>query len=576
MQNTTQPFVRRTNILQDESLASLLFRLTALNSYESLSLLEGIVLEDPDIRSNFWDNFEYPRKFSTYERLIALTRLDIHSLYRCTLHRFAAILTPPPSSIAYFQLPTGITVPYFPIGYFKYQLRVLKAVQFCPKCLSESKYYRIRWAPVAISVCLKHRCLLIDRCQVCNQAVSLQAVMNSSCERCQASLIGIKTVSISDDEFGLLSQKIIQSWLMDLVMPEFARSQLPLEPLEVLYSFLNDLQYCIAQLRVGSIIYKLKDELPSNLTQQRLDQNIPTPYESFRFYTTACKALLNWPEGFHEFLFHYRNSRTVDYPSSHIPRGTNKKNRLIPGPLLGNLGYLYSRYIRHEWMYPQFKFVQEAFQAHIADNYWLNLSGHYVTLGKKHPELADRCEWVSIEDAADFLEISVETVEFLLGGDEVNYKYSIEDSAQLVSKKKVISLRANQARLLPLGRVVRKLGLNENIIKDLARAGLLTTEIRHYASNQLSFEEYTAESIVALLKNVTPHIKEISPQEISGDRVWLKLNGARRWPLIGHDVATIIRQLMLGNLRAYHLKDQPFRLGNLLFKIADIGALKIL
>jgi hypothetical protein len=127
-----------------------------------------------------------------------------------------------------------------------------------------------------------------------------------------------------------------------------------------------------------------------------------------------------------------------------------------------------------------------------------------------------------------------------------------------------------------LGRVVRQIGLNENIIINLARVGILSTERGCFDYNKHAFEKYTAESIAALLKNVIPHIKEISPQEKSGDRVWLKLNEARRWPLVGIDVTTIIRQLMLGNLRAYHFKDQPFRLGDLLFRLADIGALKIL
>ena len=79
-----------------------------------------------------------------------------------------------------------------------------------------------------------------------------------------------------------------------------------------------------------------------------------------------------------------------------------------------------------------------------------------------------------------------------------------------------------------------------------------------------------------MLKNVTPHIKEISLEEVSERGVWLKLNGAQRWPLIEHDVVTIFRHLIQGNLRAYHPKDRSIRLGDLLFKLADIGALKIL
>lgn len=124
-----------------------------------------------------------------------------------------------------------------------------------------------------------------------------------------------------------------------------------------------------------------------------------------------------------------------------------------------------------------------------------------------------------------------------------------------------------------MGRAVRQLGLNENIIKDLARAGLLTTEYRTYIPNQLSFEEYTAASIAALLKNVALRIKDISLQEASEESVWLKLSEVRRWSVVKLGVATLFRQLMQGNLWAYHPKDQHFRLGNLLFKLADIESL---
>jgi TniQ protein len=574
MQNASQSLISRTSILQDESLMSLLIRLTTLNFYELPVFLRRIVSEHPNTLSYFKDDIEFPLKSITYEKLTSLTQLDANSLYKTTLHRFAAILTPPPYTIAYFRLPTGIIAPYFPKGYSYNQLRLQRAVQFCPKCLEEEAYYRLRWAPVAISACLQHECLLVDRCQACKQAVSLQSVMKARCDRCRADLTKVRTVSIGDDENGLLAQKIIQSWLMEQVTPEFAMSQLPSEPIAVLYSFLTDLQYCLARLRVGSSIHKLNGEPPSSVIQHRLDEHKPTPSESYRFYTTACKSLLYWPEGFHEFLFNYRNNLVAEHPSPEEGRGTSKKTGPIRGPLLNNLGYLYARCVCQEWKYPEFKFVQEAFHSHIADNYWLDHSGEYAKLSKKHPELADRCCWVSIVDAADFLEISPDAVEFLIGGEQGVYQNSTQDAAQLVSKKIIIALRANQARLLPLRRAMRQLGLNEKFIKDLARVGLLTTEYRYYASNQLSFEEYTAESIAAFLKNVKRHIIDISLQEVSEEGVWLNLIGVRRLLSAKKlNVVTIFLQLVQGNLWAYYPQDQHFRLRDLLFKLADIESL---
>ena len=77
MQNTSQPLINRTQILQDESLLSLLIRLTTLNFYELPVVLRGIVLEDPNTLSYFRDDLEFPLKSTTYEKLTSLTQLDI-------------------------------------------------------------------------------------------------------------------------------------------------------------------------------------------------------------------------------------------------------------------------------------------------------------------------------------------------------------------------------------------------------------------------------------------------------------------------------------------------------------------
>lgn len=77
MQNTSQPLINRTQILQDELLLSLLIRLTTLNFYELPVVLRGIVLEDPNTLSYFRDDLEFPLKSTTYEKLTSLTQLDI-------------------------------------------------------------------------------------------------------------------------------------------------------------------------------------------------------------------------------------------------------------------------------------------------------------------------------------------------------------------------------------------------------------------------------------------------------------------------------------------------------------------
>jgi hypothetical protein len=74
MQNASQPLISRTSILQDESLLSLLVRLTTLNFYELPGFLRRIVLEHPNTLSYFKDDLEFPLKSTTVQFMFNQTR----------------------------------------------------------------------------------------------------------------------------------------------------------------------------------------------------------------------------------------------------------------------------------------------------------------------------------------------------------------------------------------------------------------------------------------------------------------------------------------------------------------------
>jgi TniQ len=245
-----QPLLNRANFLPDESLLSLLIRLTDLNSYDSLSILKGLVLDDPSYLEHVSDDFEIPSKARTYEKLSILTQLDVHSLYMATLHRFAPILTSPPNAVAFMRLPNDRMVPYHSQFRFPIQLRSQNTAQFCPKCLAEGAYHKLIWSPVAVSACLQHKCLLVDRCSKCNKDVSVFAIVKSQCEQCQADLTKAQIISVGNDAFGLSAQQVILSWFMEDKTPDVAAPLLPQHPVSVLYKVLEDLQKCIKNLRM--------------------------------------------------------------------------------------------------------------------------------------------------------------------------------------------------------------------------------------------------------------------------------------------------------------------------------------
>src|SRR5712692_1418517 len=170
MASSLQALLARTPILTGESLASLLIRLTNLNYYEDPIFLQELVLLDKiDHPRHRKDKLEFPSFPETYQGLSALSQINAFTLYSATLHRFTHILTSPPETIQSFQLPDHTSVPFLPQSFISRQIRPLSAGQFCPSCLQESAYHRLIWMPIAVSVCLRHKCLLINHCLECNE-----------------------------------------------------------------------------------------------------------------------------------------------------------------------------------------------------------------------------------------------------------------------------------------------------------------------------------------------------------------------------------------------------------------------
>src|SRR5581483_6970006 len=292
-----QPLLNRTELLPDESLPSFLRRLTELNLYESHIILRDLILEELKDSKTPRDNLELPTKSTTYEKLTALTGLDASSLYMATLHRFALILTPPPESVSYLQLSSGHTFPGFPKGYIRKLLRFQKTVQFCPQCLKEKAYYTLRWSPIAISACLRHQCILVDRCQGCNHSISLVDLINKTCNKCKLNLTQTETISIANDKLGLLAQNVIQSWFMTNATPTFASSMLPNATGAVLYKIIEDLRSSLEKIgnRYGLYLQGSCEKEPMALSYNFEGNEVMTPYESYQLYTTAFKGLIDWP-----------------------------------------------------------------------------------------------------------------------------------------------------------------------------------------------------------------------------------------------------------------------------------------
>lgn len=574
MQDNVQPLMRRAYPLPDESLVSLLVRLTERNSYEALSLLKGLIFESPKSLRPLRDNLEFPLNPSTYEQLTFLTQIEALKLYQCTPHRFAPILTPPSQKTLYAQLLQGDLVPVLPKGQYPKQLRPPSATQFCPRCLEEKRHYTLRWTPIAVSACLKHECLLVSYCHECKNEISTIAIAKARCDRCQADLSTAKTHSIHQDALGKFTQNIIQSWFMEYTTPISDILVLPQQSVRILYWVVEELQLFLRTVKDSNWTYihsLVGHEEHPEAYRSVEDNQLPSPYESYRLYTTACKSILHWPENFFNLLDQYRNRNTLSQYRTFQGSQLERKGKLIPGIIAANLGPLYTQWLPSRWKHQEYAFLREAFNSYIADNYWFSDMSELKSFCNRNPELADRCMYASLADAVELLDLPSETIEFIVGSDQMRERSVQEDSIKYIKREAVFALRDAQEKPITLQGVVIRLGLSTNVLKDLVKVGLFSDGER--SKGYFTIEDLTSIGEFLFQRKISQCI-ELLPEDPDKRKDYVSLQEAEHLLSVADlNIVTIFLLLAAGNLSAYAQSERSSRLTHLHFLQKDIQVL---
>ena len=278
------PLLCRIPLLPGESLFSYLARLATANCYPSSSMFTKLCnqyLAAFDLQ----DDPAYPQHPETFDALASLTHLSPQELANASIHHFAN--SPILSVVEDFKgcLSDGTFFQALskPLR-SKYLWRV-DHVKFCPDCLQGAAYHRLVWMLKDTLGCLKHQCLLTDRCQNCLAWVNIQDIIRCQCGTCGTNLAKMATGSM--DTFGLFVQRNIHLWWGLDTPPANAKGPtptLPEQPPHILYQLFE---------RFGNSVEA------SQLSDEQSDQIVPGQY---RTQLLAFKILVDWPTGFHDFL----------------------------------------------------------------------------------------------------------------------------------------------------------------------------------------------------------------------------------------------------------------------------------
>ena len=546
------PLLQRSSLLPGESLPSLLMRLSKINHYVPSSLIIGLALGDTAEKEYYLD---LSRVLSSeiLARLETLTTLDTFTLYSSSYHSFAPIMMPPEIAAGSLELASNTIVPLFTGRFAQYQLRPEFGAQFCPQCLKISAYHRLMWVPVATAACLDHKCLLVNRCQGCSKLVKIKDLIEARCSKCKASLMEAQSIQVENDEFGLFSQSVIQSWFSRDALFRSGTYSLPEQPVRTLYRLVDGIRQVLMQVKPDwSYFHHLSIQMPATTSMRNMKTQALTPHQSYCLYATALKAIMNWPQGFYEFLDAYRGQVGKGKPSDHAVRY--------------DLGSLYT-WLEDHWQHPTFAFVQEAFNEYFIDRYGLKhavlKSGRY----RDNKDIIERIKYITVKEACSLLHTDDDTIKLLVDVGKLT-RYESQDIHKYLrlDRAEVLTLQAKWLDSLSIAEAEALMGAPPEVIPGMVEAGLLIAELS--TSEGFGRWRINKSSVLGFIDALTTRCHEIV--EDCSSLIDLTVASRMYARKSGLDLAHLLLQVVKGYLPIYYKKGQSFSMRNFFFDRLDI------
>lgn len=532
MKTILVPLPRRSSLLPDESLPSFLARLEKLNYYKPGTIRWLCRRDNKD--NDEAEDASRPRQLVTFAQLATLTGLGVADLFAASDHRFALTLTPPEEDKQYITLQDRESHVLINPYACRKRIRPAFGVGFCPRCLTEAIYHRLNWTPVASTVCLVHKCLLVTQCPQCNKRVSVDEVVRKQCNKCKADLSQAQVHSVADDTVGMMSQRFLQFWLTVAPKPTLTEGHtLPDNPPMVMYRLLDGL--CSSLIACWADwpnlpvpLAGLPESIPENITPAQV---LP-PASSYHLYRTAFQAILDWPQGFYHFLDAYRQ------------RNSKAQTARCLNSLFGSL---FANWFQKAWLNPEFEFIQHAFGGYLLSG---RISLAYALKSerfKNDSRLADQRGLLSQEQTMQALGISAGALNrFARSG--CLCQASVRVGELVLFKRDAVSETEQRWRkCLSLEEACCWLRLSEGVVIELTRRGVLTLCEGNPDSTTTEWR-IEKQSLVALIEAVERHL---SPMD-SADGPLIPLSAASQYlGSVRLDSAAILKRVMDGQLIGY-------------------------
>ena len=531
-----------------ESLTSWLWRLTIANYVKSPSVLLHYLRQKHSLSMPSMKRILTKLNNSDqFQGLGILTGADALTIYQLTLHRFAHVLNLSETEDSSLSFMTGESVPLLPEQLHRdvYSSRF----SWCPHCLREKNYVRLHWHVPILTCCTHHACWLLDVCPKCGTKPQEKDIFDECCKKCGFVLVTAETIAVPENDLLFKQNEAFMSWLYE---PQSQDAALPDVPANILLRVLHGLRYCVQRAGEGWHGHHLPPDVPSQdvtiLKKRQL-----SIYESGCLYSTAFRALLNWPHGFYAFLDDYRQRPLM-------PEDTG---------LRVDFGTLYTSWLGVLWNSDEFDWIQNAFNAYILEN----IPAHQIVHSKRiqdFPELLDQVAYLNLIRAEKYLHSSVYSIYRLV--EEGNLKvhpFEGDPDGVWFSRQELDSLKKRWQQYLPIGEVVKQLGLSNRLVRDLLDNQLLEQVPTDAGLKRRSCYVYKR-SLRTLTRNLKNHTT-IHTGDVA-DVIGLH-NASIRNGSVKLTVTQLLSWVLVGKLKAYHPRETLLPLSEMWFMPQDVDDL---
>lgn len=410
-------------------------------------------------------------KAEDYHLLERLLRIDEETVYRMTIHRFAARFQRPDGvtrskreDIQRKLVMAGISHDFFHTSF---------ATKVCSRCLAEEEPYgRVYWNLWPVFACLRHRVFLLDRCPKCNRSIPLLRPSLRVCPHCKTPYSTAEPIVLPTENEFIEGQRFIMRQLeIHAEIEEPGSEKSSRDPLASLQSWdyfrlLNAFRFILEPLFPDSPLLRASPALRAYLRQFSHANSRWLASDWAVLIGTFHFIFASWPKNYFRFL---------DVLSS-IRNGEKAEGTGVQR----SFGVFYDKWLYNRLKDPVFSFLREGFEAYLERSYTAgNVSRRLRSFQSKTLKPMEERPYLTIQQASGMLKVSPKTVSTLIDqGKLVLVASSVGKNGKryhcLLQRKSVEVFCQEQEKLLSFEYVARSvLGESQARLRELVEKGVL-------------------------------------------------------------------------------------------------------